>query len=112
MTLADSSFNGPFAITIAPGFTHTLGVDPVITALPTRRSSDLTGGSALNGALTAEPGSTLRVQGNNQIGAVSLTVVADFTNAGASDLSCVCDWFTAALSFSFGALTYGGSVDG
>jgi hypothetical protein len=67
---------------------------------------------ALNGALTAAPGSAVRVQSNGSIGPATLTVANGFTNNGVIELGQTVGGSTSTLVVSSGTLTNasGGSI--
>ena len=104
LTLDNSTVNGPGTITNADEKTLSLISSTVNTALVNFGTIVDGGTSTINGALTADTGSTLRVEGNGVQGTATLTVAAGFTNRGLIELTNTFSTHIATLNVN-GTLT-------
>ncbi|HKS05042.1 MAG TPA: hypothetical protein VJR92_01915 [Gemmatimonadaceae bacterium] len=107
LALTSTTVSGPGTLTNAAGRTLTLNASTVEATAPFVNLGTVVvhGGSSINGAYTASPGSTLRVEANNTFGFATLTVANEFTNGGTIELTSAGGAFPSTLIVSTGLLT-------
>lgn len=93
---SSSVFNGPGTLTNAPGRTLKVQASAISAPLINEGMLAVSGTSSLD-ALTTMPASTLRLQGNGQVGAASLTVPNGLVNNGTIELTDSAGAFGATL---------------
>jgi len=95
--LSNSSvFNGPGTLTNAPGRTVKVNASAISAPLINQGTVVTSGTSSLD-AMTTMAGSTLRLQGNGQVGAATLTVPNGLINNGTIELTDTSGAFGATL---------------
>jgi RHS repeat-associated protein len=104
LTLTSSTVNGPGTLISAAGKTLTMTGSTVNAPLLNQGTLLALGTSAINGALTTAPGSTLRVDGNSSTSTGLLTVAQSFSNQGTIELT-GSSGHVSQLTVSSGVLT-------
>src|SRR5205085_7936707 len=102
LTLAGGSLSGT-GLTNAAGQTFLAQSTTINLPVDNQGTLLIQGATTLNGGLTTNPGSLLRVQGFNQNG--TLTIPTGLTNTGTIDLTTVNGGYGVTLTVSGGPLT-------